>query len=96
MNNESKEEKLSFKTNFDSLNHTVVVTISANGCGMSPDHLARIFELFPADESLDSENGIVLKEAMRWISEMGGTLKIEPEKGEGPVFVVLLPVKGKD
>lgn len=85
-----------FKTNFDSLNHIVVITISANGFGVSPDRLARIFELFPEDESMDPENGIALQEAMRWIGELGGTLKIEPVKGEGPVFVVLLPVTGKD
>jgi two-component system, NtrC family, sensor kinase len=88
--------KIVFKTNIDSLNHTVVITISANGSGMSPDPLARIFELFPAAESIDPENGIALKETIRWINEIGGTLKIEPEKGEGPVFVVLLPVEGKD
>jgi two-component system, NtrC family, sensor kinase len=88
--------KIVFKTNFDSLNHTVVITISANGFGMSPDRLAPIFELFPADESTEWENGIAIKEAMHWISQLGGTLKIEPIKGEGPVFEILLPVKGKD
>ncbi|MHB8842651.1 MAG: sensor histidine kinase [Candidatus Aquicultor sp.] len=92
----AEKRKVVFKTNFDSLNHTVVITISANGFGMPPDHLMPIFELFPADESMESEKGIAIKEAMHWISELGGTLKIEPIKGEGPVFEILLPVKGKD
>ena len=88
--------KIVFKTTFDSRNHTVVITISTNGFGMFPDPLAPIFELFPADESMDPENGIALREALRWIGELGGTLIIEPVKGEGPVFVVLLPVKAND
>jgi two-component system, NtrC family, sensor kinase len=88
--------KITFKSFFDSLKHTVVITISANGFGMSSDHLSRIFELFPAEESMDPESGFTLREAMQWIGEMEGSLIIEPKTGEGPVFEVLLPVKGRD
>jgi two-component system NtrC family sensor kinase len=88
--------KIVIKTIFDSLENNIVITISANGFGMSPDPLDRIFELFPAEESKEPENGIALKEAMRWIGEMGGTIKIETAKAEGPVFVVRLPVKSRD
>lgn len=90
--------KIVIKTIFDSFKNNIVITISANGLGMSKDPLDRIFELFPAEESKESENGIAIKEAMRWIGEMGGTLEIKTAKGEGegPVFEVLLPVKGKD
>jgi C4-dicarboxylate-specific signal transduction histidine kinase len=88
--------KIIFKSLFDSLKNTVVITISANGFGMPPDHLARIFELFPTDESIEPENGFALQEAMQWISEMEGSLIIEPITGEGPVFEVRLPVKGRD
>jgi C4-dicarboxylate-specific signal transduction histidine kinase len=88
--------KMAFKTSFDFLNQAVVVSISANGAGLIPDGLATILEQFPAKSFKDLENGFELKEAVQWISEMGGSLKIDPKKGEGPVFEVLLPVKGRD
>jgi signal transduction histidine kinase len=88
--------KITFKSLFDSLKNTVVITISANGFGMSRDHLARIFELFPTEEPMEPENGFTLQEARQWISAMEGSLIIEPKTGEGPVFEVLLPVKGRD
>ncbi len=88
--------KMVIKTIFDSLKNLVVIIINAHEFGMLPDRLAHSLELFPAEETLEPETGFELKEARRWISELEGSLMIEMKKEEGPVFVVLLPVKGKD
>ncbi len=58
MNNAPRARKIAIKTIFDSFNNNIVITISANGFGMSTDPLDRIFELFPAEESKEPENGI--------------------------------------
>jgi two-component system NtrC family sensor kinase len=88
--------KMAITSTFDSLKNFAVITIKAHGFGMSPDGLAHILELFPAEDTLEPGKGFELKEARRQISEMEGSLKIETKKGEGPVFTVLLPVRGKD
>jgi len=87
--------KLFFKTHFDSPNHTVLITITANGFGMSPDRLAHLFEWYPAAESEDPGTAIGLKEAKQWINALGGTVQLDSVEGEGPNFVIHLPVKGK-
>jgi C4-dicarboxylate-specific signal transduction histidine kinase len=92
----TEERKIALKTIFDSLTNTVVITISANSFGISYDRLVRIFELFPAEEPIEPENGLLLKEAMQWISEMEGALKIETKTGEGLDFAVFFPVKTRD
>lgn len=87
---------MAFKTKFDFLNQTVQVTLSANGFGMSPEGLNGIVEWFPAEGLQEPEIGFDLREARFWINEMGGSLQIASQKGEGPVFEVLLPIKGRD
>ncbi len=88
--------KIGFTTNFDSQHPTIKITISANGLGVPPDPQVYIPGLFSSDESMEKEHGIGFKEAKQWIGEMGGKLKVETVQGEGPVFVVLLPIKGRD
>ncbi|MBI4764773.1 MAG: HAMP domain-containing histidine kinase [Deltaproteobacteria bacterium] len=92
----SEGRKIAIKTHFDFLNHTVAITLSANGFGMVHDRLAGILKFFPAEDSRESENGLMIREARQWIDENGGSLTIDSNKGEGPVFMVLLPVRGKD
>jgi K+-sensing histidine kinase KdpD len=87
--------KLFFKTHFDSPNQTISITIRANGFGMSPDCLAHFFEWYPAAESEDPGTAIGLKEAKQWIDDLGGTVQLDSVEGEGPSFVIHLPVKGK-
>jgi signal transduction histidine kinase len=89
-------KKIILKSIFDSPNNTVAITISANGFGISRDPLAHHFELVPAEEPMEPENNFDLQEVKHWISEMEGSLIIESKKGEGPVFVVHLPIKGRD
>ena len=91
--NEGK--KIFFKTHFDSQNHNVIMTISANGWGVSPERFSHIYQLFSTAESVGPGTGIWLKEAQQWIGDLGGTVTVEPVKGEGPCFIIRLPVKGK-
>lgn len=88
--------KMVFKTSFDFLNQTVRVTLSANGFGMSPEGLNGRLEWFPGECPPGAGIGFDIREARCWINEMGGSLQIEFPKGEGPVFEVLLPIKGRD
>jgi two-component system, NtrC family, sensor kinase len=88
--------KMVIKTFFDSLKHFVVIILNANEFGIPPDRLTHILEFFPAEKPLEPETEFEIKEAGRWINEIEGSLRIETKKGEGPVFVILLPVKGRD
>jgi two-component system NtrC family sensor kinase len=89
-------KKLIFKTSVTSQKPTgVIITISANGFGMSPDRLAHILDLLPGAESEVPGKAIRLNDTQQWIDDLGGTLKIDSSEGEGPVFMIYLPVKGK-
>ena len=89
-------KKIIFKTDMTSQKPIeVIITISANGLGMSPDRPDHILDSLPGAEFEEPDKMISLKETQQWIDDLGGTLKIESVGGEGPAFVIHLPVRGK-
>jgi signal transduction histidine kinase len=74
----------------------VLVSISDEGIGISPDSLGRIFERFyQVDGSTRRRfGGMGIGLALVWeIAEMhGGNVRVESEPGEGSTFSIVLPV----
>jgi PAS domain S-box-containing protein len=74
-----------------------VITISDNGAGISPQNLARVFDLFvQADSSLDRSQGglgIGLSVVRRLVEMHGGEVTAESEGlGKGSTFEIRLPL----
>ncbi len=71
----------------------IEVEVEDNGCGMTPEVRARVFERFyQGDRSRSNEgNGLGLALVKRIVDLSGGRVEVESAPGAGSVFRVLLP-----
>jgi signal transduction histidine kinase len=70
---------------------SVQVTVSDNGRGISPEHLANIFRPFYTTKGQGTGLGLSL--AKRIVEDHGGRIEVLSEPGAGTKIVVLLPVR---
>ncbi len=71
-------------------NMQVVIEIRDQGCGLTEDELARIFELYYTTK--DTGTGMGLSIANQIVQAHGGVIEVASEVGKGSVFKVVLPV----
>ena len=70
----------------------LVLTVSDNGCGMSPKVITRLFEPFFTTKDLGKGTGMGLPVAYGIVRQHGGTIRVYSEVGNGSVFKVMLPI----
>jgi len=70
----------------------VVVEIQDNGCGIPPEHVARIFEARFTTKGARVGVGLGLAIAYSVINEHRGSIRVTSEVGEGCTFTIRLPV----
>ena len=76
---------------------SVVITVTDTGCGISPEGLPHIFDLFYQDQNgLEQSgsmkgSGLGLLIAKDYVEMHGGTLEAQSVLGEGSSFIVTLP-----
>lgn len=69
----------------------VVITVRDTGCGIPPDALGYIFDLFSQVPGAGGGGvGIGLHLVWRLVTVLGGTVDVESEEGRGTVFRVVL------
>ena len=71
------------------------VTVSDNGCGITPEHLPRVFDRFYRVDSSRSSDGAGLGLALvKSIVDLhGGSVRIDSEVGHGTIVVLIFPNK---
>ncbi|MDD3411122.1 MAG: HAMP domain-containing sensor histidine kinase [Eubacteriales bacterium] len=71
----------------------VTVTLSDNGCGMSPETQSRIFDRFYQGDSAHKQegNGLGLALVKQAVQRLGGAVQVVSRLGEGTTFTVRLP-----
>jgi signal transduction histidine kinase len=73
----------------------VVTTVQDTGIGMTPDEQSRLFQRFYRARNNDTKDiagtGLGLWIIKQYIEHMGGTIRVESEKGKGTTFIVSLP-----
>lgn len=69
--------------------------VSDNGIGMSPEHLATLFDMFTQADSSTSRKyggtGLGMAITQRLVSLLGGAVYVESQEGEGTTFTIELP-----
>jgi signal transduction histidine kinase len=76
----------------------VIVSVQDTGFGIPPEDLPHIFDRFYRGERSRNRShggaGLGLAIAKRMIEQMGGTIAVESEPGEGSMFTIVLPKSG--
>jgi PAS domain S-box-containing protein len=67
------------------------ITVADNGCGMTPQTLARIFEPFFTTRPVGQGTGLGLTVTHGIVKAHGGTVLVNSLPGQGTTFEVLLP-----
>ena len=69
----------------------VRIRVADNGCGISEDHLEKIFLPFFTTKPVGSGTGLGLSTCFGIIENLGGKIDVESDVGTGTTFTVLLP-----
>jgi len=75
----------------------VLVTVTDDGAGFTPEEQARLFEPFlqvaPRGDRKLPGPGLLLTVCRRLVQQLGGTVRVESEVDRGTSFTVTLPIK---
>jgi signal transduction histidine kinase len=69
----------------------IVIQVSDNGQGISPEHHARIFDMFYRATEHATGSGLGLYILKRSVDKLGGAIDVISEPGNGSTFKVTLP-----
>src|SRR5690606_24874711 len=71
----------------------VAIRVSDTGCGIAPEHLAKIRDPFFTTKPVGTGTGLGLSIVDEIIRSHGGELSVESEVGKGSAFTIVLPIK---
>ena len=69
----------------------VALSVTDTGCGIAPDHLARIFEPFYTTKKVGQGTGLGLSQVFGFAKQSGGDVEVKSRPGEGTTFIMYLP-----
>jgi two-component system NtrC family sensor kinase len=75
-------------------NGRVMIAVTDNGIGISPENLKRVFAPFFTTKPVGKGTGLGLSVCYGIIDGMGGTMEVSSQKGIGTTFTIHLPAVG--
>jgi two-component system NtrC family sensor kinase len=69
----------------------VEISVTDNGCGISPENLGKVFTPFFTTKPVGKGTGLGLSVCYGIINTMGGTIGVSSRLGEGTTFTIRLP-----
>jgi two-component system NtrC family sensor kinase len=69
----------------------VSISVTDNGCGISPENMEKIFTPFFTTKPIGKGTGLGLSVCYGIIDKMGGVIEFSTEKGKGTTFTIHLP-----
>jgi signal transduction histidine kinase len=88
---ESREKRLSIRTEVDKDSSTISVNIEDTGCGIGKDSTSKIF--MPHYTSKQHGTGLGLPVVKNVVEKNKGKIYVESEVGQGTTFMVSLPLE---
>jgi len=73
-------------------NGIITIRVTDNGAGIRPEDLPHIFEPFYTTKTVGKGTGLGLYVSYGTIQDLGGTLEIASEPGQGTTATICLPV----
>ncbi len=73
--------------------NALAIDVIDNGSGIAPEDLDRIFEPFFSTRTSSGGTGLGLSITYGLVQELGGTLKVQSQVGEGSTFTITLPLE---
>ncbi|QGP77958.1 ATP-binding protein [Sphingobium sp. CAP-1] len=74
----------------------VTLSVTDDGCGMTPDVLARVFEPFFTTKPVGKGTGLGLSQIFGFVRQSAGEIRIESTPGEGSSVHIYLPRSARD
>ena len=72
-------------------NGKVMISVTDNGAGISPQNLKKVFTPFFTTKPVGKGTGLGLSVCYGIVDSMGGVMEVQSQKGEGTTFTVRLP-----
>lgn len=69
----------------------VALTVTDDGCGMSPEVLANVFDPFYTTKDVGKGTGLGMSMVYGFVRQSGGTIRIDSAVGSGTTIVIELP-----
>ncbi len=69
----------------------IVLSVTDDGCGMTPEVMARVFEPFFTTKPVGKGTGLGLSQIFGFVRQSAGEIRIESEPGEGSSVHLYLP-----
>ena len=70
------------------------LSVRDDGCGIPAEHRERVFDLFFTTKDPGRGMGLGLALCQRTVTDLGGSIEIRSEEGEGTEVIVELPTAG--
>ena len=74
---------------------SIFISIADTGCGISEEHLKRIFDPFFSTKEVGAGTGLGLSISYDIVKKHNGNITVQSENGKGATFIVRIPVQGK-
>jgi two-component system sensor histidine kinase HydH len=81
--------KLTVDLSSNGKNGDIRIAVSDTGCGISAEHLSKVFDPYFTTKS--SGTGLGLAIAHNIVEAMGGSIKVTSEKSRGSTFTITIP-----
>lgn len=83
-----------FKIDCVARDNKYLIAVSDNGCGMSEETVARIFEPYFTTKATGTGLGMTM--VYKIVKEFSGEIQVESEEGKGTAFKMVFPIPQKD